>query len=415
MASSTHSTLVEIANGRNTEHHWRFLKYAELPPAMRLKEPALPCCPTHAARDSVESQVLETMRKTILELRTRARCDKSITHDERIGLLNEALAIKPDSPELLVHRAYCHHLAGDPEAMELDICTAIALASDMAVSFYGTPAVEGRFFRAIARGTMGYIQGALSDLRICLMVLQGNRVAMQDVQQELSFWESFLDGPHDAGRDSPVAEACHAREALGVFLAQEALAKAAEVCRLRLTEAYASLSQRKTPGEQAALSVKKTDAADSPRSATAGPGSSTSSSPPESPRSADLAPAQHICASVSSTCDQTAPVQQHLQPVVLAHQSIPPHTEERAQRSQPRRGPAVEGAPPFSHLTPHHVMNVLTRTEMAPTLLAIPLWACSRSTPQWVQNNVIQAGSSVINVAAAMAAVGDYLKKAVCP
>ncbi|BDA49625.1 hypothetical protein COCOBI_14-2450 [Coccomyxa sp. Obi] len=302
MASSTHSTLVGIANSRNTEHHRRFVEYADQSPAMMTKDPALPCCPTMAARDSVESQVLTTMRMTILELRVRARCDQSISHEERVELVNEALKIKPDSPELLVHRAHCHHLAGDPEATELDICTAIALASDIALSFYGTPAVEGRFFRAIARGTMGYIQGALSDLRICLMVLKGNRAAVQDVQRELSFWESLLGGPHDAGRNSPVAEACHAREALGVFLAQEARAEAAEVFRLRLTETYAKLWPSKKPctvtaasteapislrGEQAALSVKKTDVSDSPRSATAGPGSSATSSPPESPRSAD--------------------------------------------------------------------------------------------------------------------------------
>ncbi|BDA49624.1 hypothetical protein COCOBI_14-2440 [Coccomyxa sp. Obi] len=409
MASSTHSTLVGIATSRNTKHHWRFVEYAGLSPAIKLKEPALPCCPAMAASDSVESQVLETMRKTILDLRTQARCDQSISHEERIELLNDALKIKPDSPELLVHRAYCHHLAGDPEAMERDICTAIALESDMTV---GKPAVEGRFFRAIARGTMGYIQGALSDMRICLMVFQGNEAAVQDVQQELTFWESFLDSPHDAGRDSPVAEACYAREALGVFLAQGARDEAEDVLWWLLREPYARSWGRKNlrpataacmerhtfpRGEQAALSVKKTDAPDSPRSATAGPGSSATSSPPESPRSADLAPAQHICVSAPSTCDHKAPVQRSLQRVVSAHESIP--TLEPIGQQQ--NGQVVQG---------------MIITDLAHVLLAVSLWACSRCTPQWVQNKLISASSRIINgkkSAAAIAAVSDFVKKAV--
>ncbi|CAL8464487.1 g4022 [Coccomyxa elongata] len=318
------------------------------------------------------------MRKTILELRTRARCDENVTNEERVGLLTEALAIKPDSPELLVHRAYCYHLAGDPEAMELDICTAIALASDSAVSYYGTPAVEGRFFCAIARVTMGYIQGVVFDLRICMMMLQGNKAAVQDVQQELSFWESFLNGPHDAGKHSPVAEACLVQEALGVILAQEARDEAAEDFSLLLTEAYASLWQHKNPctataasteppimlrGEQTALWVKKTDAPDSPRSVTAGPGSSAPSSPPESPRSADLAPAQHISAFSPCTCGQEPHALPNLQQVATAHESIT--TAEATHQHQD------------------------------------------------VQNKVISASSSVINVAAAMAAVGNCFKKAI--
>ncbi|BDA42388.1 hypothetical protein COCOBI_03-2750 [Coccomyxa sp. Obi] len=350
MASSTQSSLAVTLKSRNTEHHWRFVKHAERAPAMKLREPARACCPTMAARESVELEVFDTMNKKILKLRTRARCDKCITHDERVNLLTEALAIKPDSPELLVHRAYCHHLAGDPEAMEMDICTAIALAPDMALSSHGTwctPAVEGHFFRALARGSLGYIQGAVSDLRICLKVVKGNQAAVQDVQQELTFWESFLDGPHDAGRNSPEAEACYAREALGVFLAQEARADAAEVFRLLLTDAYASFWQCKSPGEQTALCVKTTDAPDSPHSVTAGPGSNAPSSPQESPRSADLAPAQHTCASVLSNCSQEAPVQQHLQPVAFAHESIPiavarDQHEDGHTEAQPTAAPQAE-------------------------------------------------------------------------
>ncbi|BDA42385.1 hypothetical protein COCOBI_03-2720 [Coccomyxa sp. Obi] len=409
MASSTQSDLAVNLRSRNTEHHWRFVRYAERAPAMKLREPARAGCLTMAARESVGLEVFDNMNKTILKLRTRARCDKNITHEQRINLLTEALAIKPDSPELLVHRAYCHHLAGDPEAMDLDICTAIALAPDMALSFYGTPAVEGRFFRALARGSLGYIQGAVSDLRICLKVLQGYK-ALQDAQQELTFWESYLNGPHDAGKDSPVAEACSTREALAVFLAQEARAKAPAVFQLLLMKTV----------QQAALSIKKTGAPDSPRSVTVGPGSTAPSSPPESPRSADLAPAQHISASAPSTCSQEAPVQPNLQQLAFAPENIPmSETADQHENGQGRSTsiqPSNTSSPEPAKAAQQRFEEAhgMTTRDMAHALLAVPLWACSRCTPQWVQNKVIMASSIVINVAAAMAAVTDYCKKAAC-
>ncbi|KAK9918375.1 hypothetical protein WJX75_003591 [Coccomyxa subellipsoidea] len=154
------------------------------------------------------------MEEEASSYRAKARDEVPDGSDERgLAYINNALATLPDSPRLLINRAYFDLAMGDVTATEVDACTALALDPEFAEAYY---------WRAMARCESGYIIGAAADMRTCLEKLQGEdlkRVA----QQELDYIEVYIFNEGGAA----AAEASAAREAQAIRLANDAKAEAA--------------------------------------------------------------------------------------------------------------------------------------------------------------------------------------------
>ncbi|CAL8466080.1 g5616 [Coccomyxa elongata] len=190
---------------------------------------------------------------------------------------------------------------------EVDMSTALALDSSPSTA-------AAHFFRALGRVKCGHITGALADLRTCKNKLGSDSRAGSCANQEFYYVERLLTRQCrycDAAAVAAAAETCAAREARGAVLAKEALAQDSAVRRqwhirtriLHEQRVVAALQQPNAPEESTdiptvlrintqAKSCEDPSPVQNPRSVASWPVSSAPSSPPDSPRQAEVAPAQ---------------------------------------------------------------------------------------------------------------------------
>ncbi|CAL8466092.1 g5628 [Coccomyxa elongata] len=264
-----------------------------------------PLLTPYTGQNPVVLSCIATMRKETEKFRKQAEaCEEKAIH-----YLNSALAIHCDRPQLYLQlylqRGLAYWRKGDVEAMEVDMSTALALDSSPSTA-------AAHFFRALGRVKCGHITGALADLRICKNKLGSDSRAGSCANQEFYYVERLLTRQRrycDAAAVAAAAQACAAREARGAALAKEALAQGSAVRRewrtriLHEQQAVAALQQPNAPEESTdiptvlrintqAKSCEDPSPVQSPRSVASWPVSSAPSSPPDSPRQADVAPAQ---------------------------------------------------------------------------------------------------------------------------
>ncbi|CAL8466097.1 g5633 [Coccomyxa elongata] len=280
-----------------------------------------PLLTPYTRENSVVLSCIAAMRKETESLRKQAEaCEEKAIH-----YLNSALAIHCDRPQLYLQRGLAYWRIGDVEAMALyglfqcnkpgiePFCViALWLCSGSGHVHSSPSTAAAHFFRALGRVKCGHITGALADLRTCKNKLRFDSRAGSCANQEFYYVERLLARQRrycDAAAVAAAAEACAAREARGVALAKEALAQGSAVRRewrtriLHEQQAVAALQQPNAPEESTdiptvlrintqAKSCEDPSPVQSPRSVASWPVSSAPSSPPDSPRQAEVAPAQ---------------------------------------------------------------------------------------------------------------------------
>ncbi|EIE21774.1 hypothetical protein COCSUDRAFT_56221 [Coccomyxa subellipsoidea C-169] len=216
-----------------------------------------------------------------------------------VGSLTSALALLPNSVELLTERAVLHICSGDPAAAELDTSMALALDDSSA---------DATYFRAQARNRTGNIWGAEADWHRCLLLarLQENEaltvmteqdlVGAEEYVADIERWRAMTGEAGYMKMRAEIQEASAAREAQAAEMAKEALAQGAFLAWQRFS-AFARRQQEAvsfTAAEDvstvAPLRIEATCAKgdsppDSPRSVASGL-LSEASSRPDSPRHA---------------------------------------------------------------------------------------------------------------------------------
>ncbi|BDA50947.1 hypothetical protein COCOBI_17-1660 [Coccomyxa sp. Obi] len=290
------------------------------------------------------------MRKETDSLRKQAE----ISGTEAVTILNKAIAIHTDRAPLYLQRGLAYWRNGDVEAMEVDMSTALALDA--------TPSTAvAHFFRALGRVKCGHITGALSDLGSCVDKMGWNSKAGGCARQESHYVEALLARQRkycDAAAVAAAAKACAAREARGAALAEEARAQGSLVrrqwIRMAREQRAATAHHANTPEEitdiptvprinTQAKCCEDSSPTQSPRSVASWPASSAPSSPPDSPRQAEVAPAQ------PSTTPAEARALAALQQAVEGMETdVPPQSAASSPADSPRHADVAPDQPSAS-------------------------------------------------------------------